>query len=164
MLYLTLTEKSKATIKRWFSRLLWHPAMETEWFYSGTHVHMLTYLLAPDPHGTHHTGNKQQSYQAHVDCCWRQCHVGLLLALRRQHIGQSFEQTRDSCRNPCSLHESSYSSPWSKQITSPRNSAVCQQIITNICTMNIVAMSRIKINFQSTLKQQLIMHLTTLYG
>jgi len=53
--YLTLREKSKATTKPCFSRLLHHPATkQTEWVYSGTqntHTCLLTYLLDLDPHG-----------------------------------------------------------------------------------------------------------------
>jgi len=50
---LTLTERSKATTKPWFSRLLRHPVL----VYSGTQTHtclltyLFTYLLASDPHG-----------------------------------------------------------------------------------------------------------------
>jgi len=47
MPYLTLTEKSKATTKPWFSRLLQHPAGKRSASIMG-HTHMLTYLLAPD--------------------------------------------------------------------------------------------------------------------
>jgi len=68
MPYLTTREKSKATTKRWFSRLLRHPARKQ----SGSTLcifglnrrytnriiiiiiqtqHIFTYLLSPDPHG-----------------------------------------------------------------------------------------------------------------
>jgi len=44
--------KSKATAKPWFSRLLWHPARKRSGSIVGqTHTCLLTYLLAPDPHG-----------------------------------------------------------------------------------------------------------------
>ena len=53
MPYLTLTlTKSKATAKPWFSRLLRHPARKRSGSILGqTHTYLLTYLLAPDPHG-----------------------------------------------------------------------------------------------------------------
>jgi len=46
--------KSKATTKPWFSRLLRqrHPARKRSGSILGqTHTRLLTYLLAPDPHG-----------------------------------------------------------------------------------------------------------------
>ena len=43
--------KSKATTKPWFSRLLRHPARKRSGSILGqTHTHLLTYLLARDPH------------------------------------------------------------------------------------------------------------------
>ena len=52
MPHLSLTEYSSATTKPWFSRPT-TSSQETEWVYSGTHIHayLLAYLLAPDPHG-----------------------------------------------------------------------------------------------------------------
>jgi len=51
--YLTLAEKSKATTKPWFSRLLQHSARKLSGsILEDTHI-MLTYLRAPDPHGYH---------------------------------------------------------------------------------------------------------------
>ena len=55
MPYVTPTEKSKAIIKPWFSRLLRHPARKQSGSILGhkthTHAYLLTYLLSPDPHG-----------------------------------------------------------------------------------------------------------------
>jgi len=48
MPYLTLRKKSKATIKRWFSRLLRHPARKRSGSILGykthTHIYLLTYF------------------------------------------------------------------------------------------------------------------------
>jgi len=52
--YLTLTEKSKATTKLWFSRLLRHPVSIRSGSilgYTHTHAYLLTYLVFSDPHG-----------------------------------------------------------------------------------------------------------------
>jgi len=47
-------KKSKATTKPWFSRLLRHPARKRSGSILGqTHTRLLTYLLAPDPHGAY---------------------------------------------------------------------------------------------------------------
>jgi len=53
MLCLTLTEKSIATAKPWFSRLLRHAARKRSGSMLGhnTHTCLLTYLLATDSHG-----------------------------------------------------------------------------------------------------------------
>jgi len=48
----SLTEKSKATTRPWFSRPLQHPATTQSGSILG-HTHTLTYLLAPNPHGSH---------------------------------------------------------------------------------------------------------------
>jgi len=48
--YLTLTANLKPQLSLGLVAFC-DNTQEMEWFYSGTHTHLLAYLLAPDPHG-----------------------------------------------------------------------------------------------------------------
>ena len=61
--HLTLREKSNATTKPWFSRLLWHPARK--WSILG-HIRMLTYLFALNQCGAVTTGKEVNG----LTCWW----------------------------------------------------------------------------------------------
>jgi len=59
--------KSKATTKPWSSCLLRHPARKRSGSILGqTHTHLLTYLLAPDPHGVQYIPTRHSAHITEV--------------------------------------------------------------------------------------------------
>jgi len=66
MPYTTLTEKSKATIKPWFSRILRHLARKRSGsiLVHKTDTYLLTYLLAPDPQGANELYIRYRVYRS----------------------------------------------------------------------------------------------------
>ena len=65
--------KSKATTKPWFSRLLRHPARKRRGSILGqTHTCLLTYLLAPDPHGVPKSENSLHTVTSLTQMCLQQ--------------------------------------------------------------------------------------------
>ena len=70
--------KSKATTKPWFSRLLRHPARKRSGSILGqTHTRLLTYLLAPYPHGAVGEGRRVESYDKFIEAEARKCQTRL---------------------------------------------------------------------------------------